>query len=108
MLWLMLMQDELRAWEQRVGCWQARCQMCQRDAWQLVFRIWRTKGNGLSSPTPWGIPYGEGFQVRCSGCGAATNVGHPSTWVPQIGPAYQYENHPPVIATPQYLAMAFR
>ncbi|MBX3190854.1 MAG: hypothetical protein KF819_27905 [Labilithrix sp.] len=107
MLWFMLLHEELRAWEQRIGAWQARCQGCHRDAWQLTFRIWRTKGTAMSPATPYGMAYGECHQVRCSGCGVATNVGHPTQWVPQIGPAYTYENHPPVYATPQYLQLAF-
>ena len=107
MLWYLLLHEELRVWEQRIGAWQAQCQACHQTAWQLTFRIWRTKGTGMQPPTPYGYPYGEAHQVRCSGCGAATMVGHPSQWVPQIGPAYTYENHPPVYGTPQYVHMAF-
>ena len=107
MLWYMLMSEELRVWEQRIGAWLATCQGCRREAWQLTFRVWRTKGTPMSPPTPYGFAYGECHQVRCSGCGAATNVGHPSQWVPTIGPAYTHENHPPVYGTPQYVTIAF-
>ena len=62
MLWYMLMSEELRIWEQRIGAWVARCQGCRREAWQLTFRIWRTKGTGMSPPTPYGLPYGECHQ----------------------------------------------
>jgi hypothetical protein len=75
MLWYMLMSEELRVWEQRIGAWVAQCQGCHREGWQLTFRIWRTKGTGLSPPTPYGMPYGECYQVRCSLCGAARPVG---------------------------------
>jgi len=107
MLFYMLMSEELRVWEQRIGAWVAQCQTCKREAWQLTFRIWRTKGTGMSPPMPQGHAYGEGHQVRCSGCGAATNVGHPTAWVPAIGRAYTHENHPPVHGTPQYVTIAF-
>jgi hypothetical protein len=107
MLWLLLLSEELRIWEQRVGYWGARCQTCQRDCWQLTFRIWRTKGNGMSPPTPWSFPvYGEAFQVRCSQCGISALVGHPQSWAPQLGTFVQ-ENHPPTLATGTYLQQAF-
>ena len=107
MLWYMLLSEELRVWEQRIGAWLATCQSCRRESWQLTFRVWRTKGTGMSPPTPYGFPYGECHQVRCSGCGVATNVGHPTQWVPSIGPGYTYENHPPIYGTPQYVTLAF-
>jgi len=108
MLWYLLLSEELRVWEQRIGYWVARCQTCKRDCWQLTFRLWRTKGNGLSPPTPWTFPaFGEGYQVRCSSCGVGAMVGHPSTWVGQQAPGFVQENHPPTPATPQYLRLAF-
>jgi hypothetical protein len=106
MLWLLL-SEELRCWERRIGCWVCRCQMCQRDGWHLTFYMWRTKGNGLNPASPQGMPYGECYQVRCTQCGAASNVGHPQYWAPQLGPAYTTENYPPTMATPQYVSLGF-
>lgn len=108
MLWFLLLNEELRAWEQRVGAWRARCQTCQQDAWQLTFRIWRTKGSGLQPATPWGYAYGEAYQVRCSGCGVAAMVGHPNQWVPPLGNAFVWENqYPPTQANARYMQMVF-
>jgi hypothetical protein len=108
MLWYLLLAEEMRVWEQRVGYWGARCQTCHRDCWQLTFRIWRTKGTGMSPPTPFSYPtYGEAYQVRCSSCGVGAAVGHPQGWVPQLGGAFQYENHPATPALAQYLHLAF-
>ena len=107
MLWLLLLSEELRIWEQRVGYWGARCQTCHRDCWQLTFRLWRTKGNGMSPPTPWSLPvYGEAYQVRCSGCGIAALVGYPQSWVPQLGGSFVQENHPPTLASGPYIQQA--
>jgi hypothetical protein len=108
MLWYMLLSEELRVWEQRMGYWGARCQTCHRDCWQLTYRIWRTKGNGMSPATPWSFPpYGEAYQVRCQSCGIAAMVGHPQQWIPQLAGQFVYENHHPTVATPQYLNIAF-
>jgi hypothetical protein len=108
MLWYMLLHEELRVWEQRVGSWVARCQTCHRDVWQLTYRIWRTKGSGLNPASPWSMPvYGEAYQVRCSGCGAAGMVGHPNQWVPPLGQAFVWEQYPPTQAMANYLQIAF-
>jgi hypothetical protein len=109
MLWFMLLHEELRCWEQRLGAWVARCQTCNQDVWQLTIHIWRTKGTGLQPATPFSFPiYGEAYQVRCSGCGAARMVGHPNTWAPSIGGGYVVEQHyPPMAANARYLQVAF-
>jgi hypothetical protein len=107
-LWYMLLSEEMRVWEQRLGYWGARCQTCHRDCWQLTYRIWRTQGNGLSPATPWNYPhYGEAYQVRCASCGIGAMVGHPNTWIPQLGSAFVHEQHHPTPATPHYLNIAF-
>jgi len=107
MLWFLLLNEELRAWEQRVGAWVARCQTCQQNCWQLTFRIWRTKGSGLNPASPFGFAYGEAYQVRCSACGVAAMVGNPSQWVPPLGTAWQNESYPPMMANPRYMQMVF-
>jgi hypothetical protein len=108
MLWFLLLNEELRSWQQRIGAWTSRCQMCQRDAWQLTFRIWRTKGSGLNPATPFGFPvYGEAYQIRCAACGAGTMVGHPQQWTPPLGPAFVWENHQPVQAAARYMQQVF-
>lgn len=108
MLWYMLLHEELRCWEQRIGYWGARCQTCGRDCWQLTFRIWRTKGSGMNPATPYGFPvYGETYQVRCQSCGVGAMVGHPQQWVPALGASFVYENHAATIADARYLQQAF-
>ena len=107
MIWFLLLNEEFRVWEQRIGAWQAECQTCRRPGWQLVFRIWRTKGSAMNPASPYGYAYNECYQVRCSLCGAGTMTGHPAQWVPSLGPAYTYENLPPVFGTPQYTSMAY-
>lgn len=108
MVWLLLLSEELRVWEQRIGYWGARCQTCHQDTWQLTFRIWRTKGNGLSPATPYSYPaYGEAYQVRCNACHVSAMVGHPNQWVPQLGNAFVYEQHHATPANAHYLQQAF-
>ena len=106
-LWYLLLSEENKTWEQRIGCWVAACRWCQREAWQLTFRMWRTNGNGFSPATPYGAGFAEVYQVRCAGCGAATSVAHPSQWVGAIGAAFTYENLPPMQAQPAYVRMAY-
>jgi hypothetical protein len=109
MLWYLMLHEELRCWEQRVGAWVARCQTCHQDVWQLTFRVYRTKGTGMNPPTPFSYPiYGECYQVRCSGCGVAAMVGHPNQWAPAIGPSYVVEQqYPPMAANARYMQQAF-
>jgi hypothetical protein len=108
MLLYLMAAAKWQIWEQRIGAWSARCQGCQQEAWQLTFRLWRTKGTPANPPTPWGPEMaGEAFQVRCSTCGVGAMVGHPYGWVREQAPGFVHENHyTPAVANPHYVQMA--
>ena len=107
MLWYFLLSKELTAWEHRIGCFFLTCKMCQKEGWQLTFRLYQTEGSALSPATPYTFAMKERYQIRCSLCGAATTVGHPQTWVPYLGVPFQNEQGPVNRAVPQYVALAY-
>lgn len=106
MLYLLLTSESLSTWEHRVGSYPFNCGACRQQAWQLVFRIYQTKGTQVSPGTPYGVVHTERFQTRCSACGTATLVAHPTTWVHTVQNWVQ-EWGPVGPGTPQYVALAF-
>lgn len=105
LLWLT--SEKIAVWERRIGCFNARCQGCNQEGWQLTLHMWRSRGTQMSPPTPWSPIWGQTFQVRCSLCGVAAVVGPPELWVPQQAPGFVYEQHHPATpANPAYMALA--
>jgi hypothetical protein len=108
MLWYFLLASkELTTWEHRVGCFYLACKMCQRESWQLTFRLYQTEGSTISPATPYSFPLKERFQIRCTACSAATTVGHPQTWTPYLGVPFQNEQGAVTRAVPQYVSLAY-
>ena len=107
MLWYFLLSKEITVWEHRIGCFYLPCKLCQRDAWQLTFRLYQTEGSALSPARPDGFTMQERYQIRCSACGCATTVHHPQTWAPMLGVPFQHEQGPVMRGVPQYVALAF-
>jgi hypothetical protein len=106
MLYYLLASQQLATWEHRVGSYPFGCGTCRQPAWQLVFRIYQTTGTPASPGTAWGLVKTERFQTRCSACGVATLVGHPTTWVHTVQ-GWVQEWGPVAHGTPQYVALAF-
>lgn len=107
MLWYFLLKDKYTTYEHRIGSFCVPCKMCQREAWQLCFRMYQTKGSEASPAGPYSFPYNERYQIRCSACGAATLVHHPSTWAPALGAAWVNEQGPVTPGTLQYVGLVF-
>jgi hypothetical protein len=101
-----LLSEQLSTWEHRVGSYPLACGGCRQQAWQLVFRIYQTRGSPASPGTPYSPVTTERFQMRCSQCGVATLVAHPTTWVSTVKDWVQ-EWGPVTPGTPQYVALAF-
>jgi hypothetical protein len=106
MLYFLLASESFTTWEHRVGSYPFVCGVCRQQAWQLVFRIYQTKGTQVSPGTPYGMAYNERFQTRCSTCATATLVGHPTTWVQSVQ-GWVQEWGPVGPGTPQYVALAY-
>jgi hypothetical protein len=106
MLYFLLASEQRATWEHRVGSHVFACVACHQPVWQLVFRIYQTKGTPVSPGTPYGLVVDERFQTRCSACGTATAVAHPSTWAPSVQ-GWVQEWGPVAPGTPQYVALAF-
>lgn len=102
-----LTSEKWALFERRIGCFQARCQTCQGEHWQLLFHMWRTRGSQISPPTPWSPIHGQTYQVRCGGCFTPAMVGHPQEWVPFQAPNFVHEHHhPPTVADARYTTIA--
>ncbi|HSQ67193.1 MAG TPA: hypothetical protein VLM85_28445 [Polyangiaceae bacterium] len=106
MLFYLLASDQYSTWEHRVGSYPLPCNACRQQAWQLVFRIYQTKGTPAAPGTPYGFAMNERFQTRCSTCGVATLVNHPTTWVHSVA-GWVQEWGPVTPASPQYVALAY-
>jgi hypothetical protein len=102
----LLTAEQLATWEHRVGSYPFTCAMCRQQSWQLVFRIYQTKGTAASPGTPYGYAVNERFQARCSVCATATLVAHPTTWVQGVQ-GWVQEWGPVGPGTPQYVALAY-
>jgi hypothetical protein len=107
MLWYFLLSEQFTTYEHRIGSFCVPCKLCQREAWQLTFRMYQTKGSHANPAGPYGVPHNERFQIRCSACGAATAVHHPSTWAPALGQGFVPEQGAVSIGIPAYVALAF-
>jgi hypothetical protein len=106
-LWYFLLAEDYSSWEQRIGSFCRPCQHCRQEAWQIAFRMYRTKGSPLSPASSAGFAEYECCQIRCSGCGYATMVAHPHYWVSSLGVPFNQEACPAGPAVPGYASIAF-
>lgn len=98
--------EQRSTWEHRVGSYVYACGTCRQQAWQHVFRVYQTHGTPASPGTPLGPVLAERFQTRCSSCGTAASVAHPSTWAATVQ-GWVQEWGPAGPGTPRYVALAY-
>jgi hypothetical protein len=107
LFYLLLKEDSVATYEQRIGYFVVPCPLCGQEGWQILFRLYKTRGSTMDPPSPTKMPSLEAFQVRCSICAGASVAFHPAYWASTLGVPLYPEAYPPTPAHPGYAYMAF-